>query len=168
MCWSDHRYRSFEEHREREAAGPPPAQPTPAEARASDADRQRVIEQLQAHTADGRLTLDEFAARVGEAWEASTHGDLRNVLRDLPPLPDQHNERDQRRRGRHGGRRFGAGIPVLLLIAALVVAGSLLMDHFAWWLIPVGFFVFGGCGAHHERYAGERSSRRRDDDLISV
>src|SRR5688500_17720361 len=52
--------------------------------RVSDDDRRRVIEQLRTHTADGRLSLDEFAGRVGEAWGSTTYGDLRSVLRELP------------------------------------------------------------------------------------
>ena len=55
--------------------------------RASDADRQRVVAALERHTAAGRLTLDEFAHRVGRVFAAVTHGDLAAVTRDLPPEP---------------------------------------------------------------------------------
>jgi hypothetical protein len=152
MCWSDHRYRDYEDRREYRRPDT-----FDAGARASDADRQRVIDQLRVHTADGRLTLDEFEARVGEAWAATTHDELRSVLRELPVL---RTEPARRRRG-------GVGIPVPLLIAALVVVGSLLMSHFAWWLIPVGFFAFGGCGVHRERDVAERPAAR-DETLISA
>jgi hypothetical protein len=54
------------------------------EMRASDDDRQRVIDALQRHTAAGRLTLDEFTDRVGEAYSARTLGDLEALTRDLP------------------------------------------------------------------------------------
>ncbi|MFC8849317.1 MULTISPECIES: DUF1707 domain-containing protein [unclassified Micromonospora] len=57
------------------------------ELRASDDDRHRVVADLQRHTSAGRLTLDEFSERVGEAWAARTLGDLALVTRDLPVEP---------------------------------------------------------------------------------
>ncbi|MEV1333496.1 DUF1707 domain-containing protein [Micromonospora costi] len=54
------------------------------ELRASDDDRQRVVAELQGHTAAGRLTLDEFSDRVGAVWNARTLGDLAALTRDLP------------------------------------------------------------------------------------
>jgi hypothetical protein len=55
--------------------------------RASDEDRERVVQVLQRHTAAGRLTLDEFAERVDVAHCARTLGDLAVVTRDLPAEP---------------------------------------------------------------------------------
>ncbi|WP_203700083.1 DUF1707 SHOCT-like domain-containing protein [Asanoa iriomotensis] len=57
--------------------------------RASDDDRQRVVELLQQHTAVGRLTLDEFTDRVDNAYAARTLRDLAVVTSDLPALPDK-------------------------------------------------------------------------------
>lgn len=54
------------------------------EMRASDADRQRVIDALQQHTAAGRLSLEEFSERVGDAYSARTLADLAAITRDLP------------------------------------------------------------------------------------
>jgi class 3 adenylate cyclase len=51
---------------------------------ASDADRDRVIEQLKQRTADGTLTLDEFANRVDRALVARSRGDLQGLVLDLP------------------------------------------------------------------------------------
>ena len=121
-----------------------------ADERASDHDRQRVIDELRRHTADGRLTLDEFEERVEEALRATTHADLVHVLRELPqPVSARSGtpEVPQRARSRAGRRRTGLPTPVLIVL--LVVGGSIAMGHFAWWLIPVGFWVTGGghCGA---------------------
>src|SRR3954452_20915466 len=55
--------------------------------RASDADRDAVIELLKARTADGSLTLDEFAERVDSALSARTRGDLDVVKVDLAGAP---------------------------------------------------------------------------------
>jgi hypothetical protein len=56
------------------------------EIRASDEDRQRVVDLLQQHTSTGRLSLDEFTERVDVAYKAVTLGDLAVVTRDLPVI----------------------------------------------------------------------------------
>lgn len=54
------------------------------ETRASDADRERVVEALREQTAIGRLTLEELEERSGAAYAARTWDDLRPLLADLP------------------------------------------------------------------------------------
>jgi class 3 adenylate cyclase len=56
------------------------------ELRISDADRNAVVDQLSAHTAEGRLTLDEFSDRVEMVLAARTASDLRPALHGLPAL----------------------------------------------------------------------------------
>ncbi|HEY3000133.1 MAG TPA: DUF1707 domain-containing protein, partial [Acidimicrobiales bacterium] len=53
--------------------------------RVGDADRQRVIDALRAHTGAGRLTLDEFSDLCGAVFAARTRAELDAVVRDLPP-----------------------------------------------------------------------------------
>lgn len=53
------------------------------EIRASDRDRDDVIERLTQAVTDGRLTLDEYDERTGAALTARTHGDLAPLTRDL-------------------------------------------------------------------------------------
>ncbi len=60
---------------------------THAGLRASDDDRRRVVSELERHTADGRLTLDEFSERVGRVYGATTHADLAEIIHDLPQPP---------------------------------------------------------------------------------
>src|SRR4051794_25604524 len=55
--------------------------------RASDADRDATIELLKERTADGSLTLDEFAERVDGALTARTRADLDVVVADLARTP---------------------------------------------------------------------------------
>lgn len=55
--------------------------------RASDADRERVAEFLRDAYAEGRLSPDEYQARLEENFAAQTYGDLVPVLRDLPVPP---------------------------------------------------------------------------------
>ncbi len=58
-------------------AGPPAV-------RASDAERDRAVASLREHCAAGRLTLEEFAERVDEAYAARTLAELEAVTRELP------------------------------------------------------------------------------------
>jgi len=52
--------------------------------RASDADRQEVVDRLAAALEEGRLKMDEYAERMGLAYEAVTYGDLAALSADLP------------------------------------------------------------------------------------
>lgn len=60
-----------------------------ASVRAGDADRERTVQQLQQHLADGRLDYEEFNERVDEAYAARTMDDLADALRELPRIPAQ-------------------------------------------------------------------------------
>jgi uncharacterized protein DUF1707 len=55
----------------------------PRDLRASDADRERVVALLAEAASDGRLTLDEHATRVQDAYRARTLGDLAVLTEDL-------------------------------------------------------------------------------------
>ena len=55
--------------------------------RASDADRERVVEELKAKFVHGRLTKDELDLRVGLAFVSRTYADLSAVLVDHPARP---------------------------------------------------------------------------------
>ncbi len=52
--------------------------------RASDGDRQEVVERLRAALEDGRLKTDEYLDRMGLAYQAVTYGDLAALCADLP------------------------------------------------------------------------------------
>ncbi|HUK70813.1 MAG TPA: DUF1707 domain-containing protein [Streptosporangiaceae bacterium] len=52
--------------------------------RASDGDREEVVERLRAALEDGRLKTDEYLNRMGLAYEAVTYGDLAPLYSDLP------------------------------------------------------------------------------------
>src|ERR1700759_3373338 len=56
--------------------------------RASDRDRQQVVERLRGALEDGRLTMAEYVDRMGAAYQAATYGDLTPLCADLPaPAP---------------------------------------------------------------------------------
>ena len=115
--WDDERGRS---------AGRPANDPVSAAGnlRVSDAERNRVFEVLKRHTADGRLSLDEFEARVEETLSARTGTELRAVLRELPAL---ETERRPRSRVPPGPMTR----PPVVLIAVVLV--WLAVGHFALW-----------------------------------
>jgi hypothetical protein len=133
----------------------------PGDTRVSDAERNRVIELLKQHTADGRLTLDECEARVEETLAARTGSDLRLVLGDLP-VPD---------RERPGSRSplpvAASMLPVIGLVAVLiwVVVGHLML----WPLFVVAFFWFRIGGGHHRRARRgyDRPGRTEAEDITT-
>jgi hypothetical protein len=61
--------------------------------RASDADRERVVEILRQHTAEGRITADEFEERMTAAYAAKTVGALAELTTDLPVDLAEHARR---------------------------------------------------------------------------
>ena len=52
--------------------------------RASDRDRQEVVDRLRDAVAEGRLKMDEYVDRMGRAYQAVTYGDLASLHTDLP------------------------------------------------------------------------------------
>jgi Domain of unknown function (DUF1707)/Domain of unknown function (DUF4190) len=56
----------------------------PGKMRAADADRDRVAELLNTAYVEGRLTKDEYDARLESALSARTYADLDRVVIDLP------------------------------------------------------------------------------------
>jgi Domain of unknown function (DUF1707) len=55
--------------------------------RASDADRDVVVDALREAFSEGRLTLDEFDERMSAAYASKTWGQLRELTVDLPVQP---------------------------------------------------------------------------------
>jgi len=74
------------------------AEGTSASVLVSDAERDRVVEILKQRTADGTLSLDEFAGRIDGALGARTRGDLHAVVVDLPTRTSQEARRVPRHR----------------------------------------------------------------------
>ncbi|HEY4376415.1 MAG TPA: DUF1707 domain-containing protein [Acidimicrobiales bacterium] len=118
--------------------------------RVSNAERQAVIDELTRHTTDGRLTLDEFEDRVGEAHAALVGDDLGHALRELPALeserPHRHDRRPrfERRRRRIGSRRLA--VAAVLAVLAVVNGWFLLFVPAVWFAVhAVGPARHYGC-----------------------
>ena len=63
--------------------------------RASDADRERVVEILRRNTAEGRISADEFDERMTAAYDAKTMGALAELTTDLPVDLAEHAQRQK-------------------------------------------------------------------------
>jgi len=81
--------------------------------RASDAERERVVEALRKHAAAGRLSVGELEERSASAYAARTLGALAPLLADLPEPTPRSWER---------GPARPRAIGQLALLAAVLIA----------------------------------------------
>ena len=114
MCQPRHR------HVDRPAAAPTPS-PTPRDPalRASDAEREFAVGVLREHGGAGRLDVEELEQRVGAAYAARTHGELQDLLRDLPASPPARRAPARPVRQTAGG---DSGWPAFIAVNVLLVA----------------------------------------------
>jgi Domain of unknown function (DUF1707) len=105
--------------------------------RASDADRQEVVDRLRGALDEGRLKMDEYLERMSHAYQAATYGDLAPLYADLPetrpvakpepapaaPAPAAPVPPPQREAARRGGyASLPAPLKVLWTVWGTVVA----------------------------------------------
>lgn len=125
--------------------------------RAGDADRQRVVAELQRHYVDGRLSEDELAERLARASHARTFGELSAVLADLPPLDGATGSPTSGPPMAHPagwpGSIFGVPVGAVLLVLGLLamvwmfVGPGLHMGGLPIWPLFIwGFFFIGRPG----------------------
>jgi hypothetical protein len=127
--------------------------------RIGDAERDVTTRQLRECFAQGRLTMDEFNDRLGQALAATTQAELDRLTQDLPParpspapLPYTAGYRGDPRyaynpRGDHGGWQgtsSGCGTRMrsrlTMVLVGLFVLWLLLSTVFT----PLALFPFGG------------------------
>lgn len=153
MCWTSHRDLGREFRRTTRVPAPPD------DLRIADADREKAINELSRHTGDGRLTLEEFEARVDEVLNAKTRADLRGPFRGLPTFALQ----PERTRRRIDMEAIMRPLMMLAMVALAVVALGV------WVLWVAIWFVFPRLwhGSHHgpraHRDRGELEPARGDD-----
>jgi hypothetical protein len=97
--------------------------------RVSDTDRDHVTAQLRDHFAAGRITPTELDERISAALGATTFGDLRRIMADLPgpaPALPHAAQRAQRATPAWTARRRPPFPPLILatLLAALLIPGT--------------------------------------------
>ncbi len=117
--------------------------------RASDHDRESVVEILGTQYTAGRLTLAEFDERMAAAYDGKTWGDLLDLTRDLPA--DVRFGTDLAARppagrpaaGRPAAGRFRPPPRRFVQLAPLLIAGAVLVS------LPWGGLGYPG---HHHHY----------------
>lgn len=60
----------------------------PLDIRIGDAERADTVRDLERHLAAGRLNVEEYDQRTALAYASRTRRELRELVRDLPPLDD--------------------------------------------------------------------------------
>ena len=94
--------------------------------RASDADREHVIDMLKAAFVQGRVTKDEFDARVGQAFASRTYSELASVTADLPArrIADQPPSSPPRAQGRPTTNHAASGRRWLVIALAMMTVAT--------------------------------------------
>ena len=105
--------------------------------RASQADREGVIDALKAAYVAGRLTEDELEARVGQAFATRTQADLAAITADIPAGPVA--AQPARMPGRMVAWGTGAIIAAAALGGAVLIGGSALI---LWAITMTGVLLF--------------------------
>jgi Domain of unknown function (DUF1707) len=115
--------------------------------RASDQERNAVIEHLQAAYTEGRIDVTEYQERLDAAIHARTRGDLASLTVDLPaPTPDRRRKDIERASNRRqewlDQWRDWLWVAIVLngiWLVTSIAAGEL---KFYWPLLPLGIWAF--------------------------
>jgi len=92
------------------------------EMRASDADRETVVDRLSAHGAAGRLDAEELEQRTAKALGSRTVGELAVLESDLPAAPVSPPGRVARGARVPSLGRFRVYLPVMALLVVIWAA----------------------------------------------
>lgn len=123
--------------------------------RASDGEREATADALRHHHAEGRLDTDEFEARIGRCYAATTTGVLHELVADLPGGVPRAAQRIR-------PRRFAAPRAVA---AAALASGILitLAGPRMLWLVAIPAWIalsrHGRMGCRHRCLTPGRGSR---------
>jgi hypothetical protein len=125
----------------------PGQEPRPPRLRASDADRERTVEQLRRHHADGRLDMEEFSERMDRAYAAKTLAELDELMADLPrdaapATPRAAGALEERRARRQ--QTFYRSLAIYLAVNAMLVVVWLFSGRGYFW--PIWVMLGWGIG----------------------
>ncbi len=133
--------------------------------RASHADREQVIGALKAAFVDGRLTEDEFDARLDQLYASRTYAELAGVTADIPTgLTGIQPPRDPWRATKLAWRSVYAiilpGIVWVILVPGHTTAGVVIttavVTYLLFWLCGVSVMVYS---RHQKRSRGKLPPR---------
>lgn len=150
--------------------------------RASDRDRQEVVDRLLAGLDDGRLKMEEYVDRMAAALEAVTYGDLAALCADLPSARSMaKREAKPAVTASHAvaARRgliaelptalkvlwtiwlAAVSVNVVVWLLVSVTSGSLIYFWPLWVAGPFGAALFGVSAGVSQIRRSRRSSKRR-------
>jgi len=118
--------------------------------RTSHADREQMIDALKLAFVEGRLTKDEFDARVGQALSSRTYAELATVTADIPARlpaapPRRPPHKSSRRRASSAARWGTSGFLTPAILAAAFAIASTRGDGgygAVAFVIAFGYFLF--------------------------
>lgn len=138
---------------------------TTPQIRLTDADREQVVERLQAAVGAGQLHLEEFEERLDRAYAARVPTDLAGLLDDLDASPARRAPRRRHRMPSRAeeGPPAVARLGVLVAVVALALTVSPAFFWMLWFAVP---FATGGgrrqpgwgCGGDERSRTAERES----------
>ena len=112
--------------------------------RASDWDRQEIVDRLRSAVADGRLSMDEYMDRMGRAYEAVTYGDLAPLTADLPATRQADQRATIAPPAVAARRGLIAGLPTPLRVLWSIWLTAVMINVFVWAMVSVtsGHFAY--------------------------
>jgi hypothetical protein len=113
--------------------------------RASDAERDSVVERLRKAAAEGRIAAEELEQRVSTALKARTYDELDATVSDLPGTP--RTRRTPARRSTGWALTVVRDNPVLLVFVIpvlAVTAAMLLAATIVWSVLVLVVLMLGG------------------------
>lgn len=129
--------------------------------RASDADRERVIDALKTAFVQGRLSKDEMASRTGHALESRTYAELAGATAGIPagrpPASPSPRPAAPTRTSRVSWKVVAWVVGVIAVLPGLAVAWFDTVYGSFFILLVVGFVASGLVGAPPTPRAGGRN-----------
>jgi hypothetical protein len=116
--------------------------------RASDADRDQIVDRLHKAATEGRIASDELEQRVSQALKARTYSELEATVADLPG--PRRSPAGQVQRHRSAGSwalstvRANPALLLFVIPVLAVTAAMLLAATIVWSVLMVVVMILGG------------------------
>jgi hypothetical protein len=111
-----------------------------ARLRASDADRERVLDTLQAAFRQGRLAKDEFLARADQALDSRTYGELAAITLSIP-RPGEAGPAGPWTQPKTGLNKKTVAWAIFLLAMPVTLGAAFVTHYLAFFLVLVVGFI---------------------------
>jgi Domain of unknown function (DUF1707) len=115
-----------------------PLVPEPHDLRASDGEREAVVETLRTHATAGRLDTEELEQRIERTYVARLRADLLPLVADLPPA-----ERPVAGAPERVPRSLPRISPTILVAVLLIAIWALTGAGYFWPVWPIGAMALG-------------------------